>query len=227
MRNVAYLVSVLLAAHSAGAFGEDVSISKLPKPVTDAIKARFADGTLREAKKVRGDSGNEFEVTLKQGGKQLVVTLSPDGTIRSIERETASKDLPHAVAEAVSKKAPKAIQHAAWAGYVLENGKETLDYYWIELVTSAKRAVQLEIAPDGTLRQVVRELAVKDLPRTVSEAIRKRDARAEIKSVEVYYDVVDGKEVADYYWVELLIDKKPVELEVLPDGTIDWDSSKK
>jgi len=180
---------------SAARADDAVPLDQLPKAVADAVKTRFPKGTVTEASKSTVDGKLEYEVTLKEAGKNIDVTLTADGVITFIEKEIADRELPKAVSAAVAKKAPKAMHQGAWVGIAVKDGKETVDYYWIDLLSATKRSVQLEIAPDGAIVQVVREITVKDLPKAVGEALQKQFPKAEYKSIEVVIAVEDGKEV--------------------------------
>jgi len=212
----------LLVAAVATQANEPVPLEKLPKPVTDAVKAKFPKATLTEASKSSEDGKTEFVVSIKDAGKEIEVTVTPEGTITYLEKEIADRELPKAVAAAVKAKAPKATHQAAWVGIEVKDGKETIDYYWIELLSVAKRRVDLELTPDGAITRVTREITAKDLPKPVADAIQKKYPKADLKSLEVVSAVENGKEVPEYYSVELLTaDKKVIEIEVAPDGKIE------
>ena len=201
---------------------EPVPLDKLPKPVVEALQLRFPKAKLAEASKSLDDGKAEFVVSLKENGKEIDVTLTAEGAITFIEKEIAERELPKAVAAAAFKKAPKAAHEGAWVGFAVKEGKEQVDHYRVELLTAAKRSLQLEIAPDGTITQVVREIAIKDLPKAVSDAVMKKYPKAEYKLVEVVAAVENGKEVPEYYSIEIqTADKKVVEMDLAPDGSIE------
>ena len=93
---------------AAGARAGEVSVASVPKPVHDKVKARFKDATVAGAPREQTEEGQlVYEVNLKQHGRDIDVTLTPDGDMRLIEQEIARKDLPRAVAHILDKRYPK------------------------------------------------------------------------------------------------------------------------
>src|SRR5438128_1117976 len=106
--------------------GEAVPLEKLPKAVTDAVKKMFPKAELisaikeeeveekeekgkdkKEAKEKEEDDEVEYEVTIKENGKKIDVTVHADGKIEAFEKEIDLKDLPRAVTAALEKAQPK------------------------------------------------------------------------------------------------------------------------
>src|SRR5262245_15037095 len=79
--------------------GEKVALDKVPKPVLEAVKKHFPKGEVSGASRSTVDKKTVYEVSLKDGGRKIDATVSEDGKITQIEKETAFKDLPKAVAE--------------------------------------------------------------------------------------------------------------------------------
>jgi hypothetical protein len=132
-----------------------VELEKVPKAVKDAVKKRFPKGEMKEASTEKDKDGKAvYEVTVKEGGKNIDVTLTPDGTIVTIEKEIAAKDLPKVVTEGLEKKYPKATYKFVEEFIKVEAGKETLAYYEVLLVTTDKKTLEGEINLDGTIKNV-------------------------------------------------------------------------
>ena len=93
------------------------------EPVTEAVKKRFPKGELTEASKEEADGKTTYEVSVKLDGKNIDVSLMPEGKITMIEKEIASKDLPKTVTATIEKKYPKATYKLAEEVTVVENGK--------------------------------------------------------------------------------------------------------
>lgn len=92
---------------------EKVPVGKLPKPVVEALKMKFADGKLTEAHKEVADGEVTYDVAVTSKGSKYHVTVSSDGDIIQTNRELNVKELPKAVTEAVKKKHAKGkIDHA-------------------------------------------------------------------------------------------------------------------
>ena len=101
-------LALFVLAAAARADEEKVPLDKAPKPVVEAAKKRFPKAEVKGVSKETDKDKTVYEVTLKQDGKNIDVTLTPEGTITLIEMEVAFKDLPKPVAETFSKKYPGA-----------------------------------------------------------------------------------------------------------------------
>jgi Putative beta-lactamase-inhibitor-like, PepSY-like len=151
MRHLA-LAAVAAFALAGLARAEKVPLDKVPKPVLDAAKKRFPKAEAMAASKGTADGKTVYEITLKQDGKNIDVSLTPEGTITLIEQELAFKDLPKAVAETFEKKYPKATYKIIEAVTTVKDGKETLEYYEAVLVTADKKTFEAEVLPDGKFK---------------------------------------------------------------------------
>jgi hypothetical protein len=100
-------------------------------------------------------------VELRQAGKTIDVTLTPEGVITTIEQQIDAKDLPKAVAEALDKKYPKATYKIVEAVYAVKDNKENLDFYEVLLVTAEKKEFEVKIAADGAVKEVEEKKAGK------------------------------------------------------------------
>ncbi|MEM7799232.1 MAG: PepSY-like domain-containing protein [Chloroflexota bacterium] len=80
---------------------EDIESNEIPEAVKEAFAARFPDVT-PESWEVDAVYETEFTVD----GKEIEVTLNPDGSINQIESEIDPDELPEAVVEAVKAKFP-------------------------------------------------------------------------------------------------------------------------
>ena len=154
---VTFLVAVALIglvwAGRLWADEEKFPLDKLPKAVTEAVKKRFPKGEMTEAAKESENGKTVYEVTVKDSGTKIDVTLTPDGTITMLEKEIAAKDLPKEVTEAVEKKYPKATYKLAEEVIKVEDGKEKLSYYEVVVVTADKKTLELEVTADGSIKK--------------------------------------------------------------------------
>jgi hypothetical protein len=147
-------VAVCLFAFAAPvrADEEKVPLDKVPKAVLEAATKRFPKAEVVGASKEADKDKTVYEVELKQGGKTIDVTLTPEGVITTIEQQIDAKDLPKAVAEALDKKYPKATHKIIEAVYAVKDGKEGLDFYEVLLVTAEKKEVEVQVLPDGKIK---------------------------------------------------------------------------
>jgi hypothetical protein len=147
----AALALFVLAAAARGD-EEKVPLDKVPKPVLDAAKKRFPKAEIKGASKETDKDKTVYEVTFKQDGKNIDVTITPDGTITLIEQEVAFKDLPKPVADTFEKKYPGAKYSIIESVTEVKGGTETLAYYEAHLTTKDGKAMEAEVFPDGKLK---------------------------------------------------------------------------
>jgi len=136
---------VLVAVAQAG----EVALDKVPKPVLDAVQARFADTKVTGAGKEKTEAGNEvYEISLEDKDyRNIDVTVTPEGAIVLIEQEITRKDLPEPVAKTLESKYPKAKYRIVEKLIEATEKEEKLTSYEVLLITTQKqiRAVQLDL----------------------------------------------------------------------------------
>jgi hypothetical protein len=142
-------IALLAVAALSGARADDeekVPLDKLPKAVTDAVKAKFEGAELVSASKEKEDGKEMFEVAIKHKGHTVEVTLTPEGKIVSVEKTIDAKDLPKSVSEALDAKYPKATIKKAEE--VTEGGKVT---YEALIVTAEKKTIEVVLDAKGKI----------------------------------------------------------------------------
>ena len=153
MRHLAMAaVAVFVLAAPVRADEEKVPLDKVPKAVLEAAKKRFPKAEVVGASTEKVDDKTVYEIELKEGGKTIDVTLTPEGAIVTIEQQIDFKDLPKPVAEALEKKYPKATYKIVEAVYAVKDGKEALGYYEVELTTADKKVIEVQIFADGKIK---------------------------------------------------------------------------
>jgi uncharacterized membrane protein YkoI len=214
----------LFAATAARSDDEKIPLDKVPKPVLDALKARFPGAELKGAEKEKDGDKVVYDVSLKHKDHNYEVAVTPEGEIVTIEKEIAAKDLPKAVSRALEDKYPKATIQMVEEVYKVKDKKETLEYYEVAVVTADKKKVGVNLAPDGKVLKAAEEKApaktaekipVDKIPKAVMDAIKGRFPDAEITSAEK--ETEDGKVVYD---IELKSKGKKYEMDIQEDGTI-------
>ena len=124
--------------------------------------------------------------------------------------------LPKAVVDAVKAKFPKAKLGGA--------SKETMDgevTYGVELtVDSAKYTVVTN--DEGEILEIDREIPIKDLPKKVSDAVKKKYAKYKLDAADEIITIEDEKEVK-HFGVRISMGKKARYVVVTPDGEIETD----
>lgn len=124
---------------------EKVALDKLPKAVVDAVKAKFPSAKLVSAEKEKEDGKTVYEVAIKDGERNIEVTLTPEGKIISIEKEISAKELPKPVAEALEKKYPKAT--ITKLEEIIKDDK--VKAYEALIVTAEKKKLEVIFDPTG------------------------------------------------------------------------------
>ena len=121
--------------------------------------------------------------------------------------------LPQKVKDAIKVKFPGATITSALK--TMENNEVVYD---IEMTKDGKHH-EMDCKEDGTIINFENEVAVKDLPKAVADAIKAKYPDSKIKLALEVIGVKDKKEALEEY--EIIVDtkdKKDLELTVSPDG---------
>jgi hypothetical protein len=146
--------AVCLCSLSAARAGEEkVSLDKLPRAVSDAVKKRFPSAELTKASKETEGGKTEYEVVIKDGGTKIDVIVDPSGVITAIEKTIAVGDLPKAVRAALDAKYAGATYHVAEEITKVKDGKEIFDCYEVVLTKSDKKKVEVQVGTDGRIKK--------------------------------------------------------------------------
>jgi hypothetical protein len=159
---VVMLAVLGIAAGTARSAESKVQLNELPKGGLDAVKGMFPKGLITGAAKETEDDKTVYEVTLKEMGRTIDVTIGTDGQIQVVEREIASKDLPVAVRRALEGRYPQAIYKIVERVEAFKAGKASLDFFEVLLQTSGGQTIEVQIAPDGTIKAEEKKQADKD-----------------------------------------------------------------
>ncbi len=139
-----------------------VPLTEVPKAGLESVKAMFPGAEIIGAAKETEDGKTSYEVSLKQKGLNVDVTIGTDGKIQLIEKEIAAKDLPAAVRRALEAKYPKATHKIIEEVDSMKDGKPVLDFYETLLITANKETLEVQITPDGTFKSEEKKDAEKD-----------------------------------------------------------------
>jgi hypothetical protein len=154
MRTVILAAVVSFGTLSAARAGEEkVSLDKLPRAVSDAVKKRFPSAELTKASKETEDGKTAYEVVIKDAGTKIDVIVDPNGVITAIEKTIAVGALPKAVRAALDAKYAGATYHGAEEITKVKDGKEALDCYEVVLTKSDKKKVEVQVGPNGRIKK--------------------------------------------------------------------------
>jgi uncharacterized membrane protein YkoI len=123
--------------------------------------------------------------------------------------------VPKAVKEAIDSRFPGADVNSVEKEN--EDGKVVYD---VELKHKGRK-YEMDILADGTVVEIEKEVAMKDVPEAVTKAIEEKFPKATIKEVMEVNKVKGKDETPDHYEVTIeTADKKSKEVEVSLDGKI-------
>jgi len=150
-RTAAIVVSAIAFSNDVNAVERSIPLEKLPNAVTDAVKKMYPKVEMLKASQEDEDGEIEYEVTARESGKQIEITVEANGEIEELEKEIDLKDLPKAVTDALEKKYPNAVRKSAEAVFEIEDGKEELEFYEVQLKTSNSQNSEVKVKADGTI----------------------------------------------------------------------------
>ena len=128
------------------------------------------------------------------------------------EEKVALKDVPKAVLDAVKAKFPKA--EIKGAEKEVEDGKTTFEV----AIEFDERDIDVALKADGKIVEIEREVAVKDLPKAVSDALAAKYPKANVTKAEEITEFEDGKEEKCFEVLVKTSGEKSVEVKLTPDG---------
>ena len=133
------ILALLILAMAAPAEGERVRLNIVPLPVLDAVRTRFKDARLTGADKEVQDAKTIYEIAIKPQGRNIDVTLTPEGAILLIKKEIAAKDLPARVSKALEATYLQATYKELEEVITVQGHQEKLAHYEVVLVTAQKK----------------------------------------------------------------------------------------
>jgi uncharacterized membrane protein YkoI len=130
----------------------------LPPAAADAVKAAFPQARIVEVEQEKEDGVTVYEVELRQDGKEVEITVSPDGVIVEVETQIPEAELPKAVAQTIAKVAGGAkveeIEREETRAVVRDGKVVKLDEPRITYEAEFRkdgRETEVEIAADGSV----------------------------------------------------------------------------
>lgn len=138
-------LAVSYSPPAARADEEKVPLDKVPAAVMKVVKDKFPKAEIKGASKETEDGVTKFEVTLKDAGRNVDISLKEDGTVLEVEKETPEADLPKAVADAFKAKHPRAK-----IGTAEEVSKEGKTFYELHF-KDGEKSKEVVYDPAGNL----------------------------------------------------------------------------
>ena len=136
-------------------------------------------------------------------------------TTRADEEKVPLDKVPKAVLDAVKARFPDAKLLSA------EKEKEDGKTVYEIAVKNRGQNIEVTLTPEGTIVEIEKQIAAKNMPRAVAEALEAKYPKAEYKMIEEVIKVKDGKEKLEYFEVLLTTSGgKILEVGVAPNGKI-------
>ena len=144
------------------------------------------------------------------------------GVVHADEKKIPLDQVPKAVMDTLKGRFDGAVLKGA--ELVTEDGKTTYE------ITLKHNGVNYEaiLTPEGRLAEYEKEIAAKDLPREVTDALERKYSQPKYKLVEEVYKVKDGAERLESYEIVFeTSDNKKFEVLVSPEGKITKEEERK
>ncbi len=196
---------------------KEIAPDKLPPTVRKAFAAKFPGKHIKKVEQIeqRGLVLYEIEFYLQgTSGKDKEVMFTAEGKEATVE-EGGEIEVP--VAE-LPKKVVSAVKALFPHGELTKGEKEKLDeeIVYTVVVKDKGKPVEVTLNGEGKILEVEKEVAAKDLPKAVVEALRAKYPKAAIEEA-----AVEIKGESKVYRVSLLTaDKKKVDVKLDAGGKI-------
>jgi len=136
------------------------------------------------------------------------------------EEKVPLDKLPKAVSDAVKKRFPKA--ELVSAATELEDKVKVYEV----TIKEGEVTTDVTLTVEGVITGFESTVAVKDLPKVITDAVAAKYPQGKITLAETVTKVKDGKETMEYYEVIVTSDANTVELQIFPDGKVKAEEKK-
>jgi uncharacterized membrane protein YkoI len=209
MRNTSWLAltAILVLPVMVAADEEKIALDKVPAKIIAALKEKFPDAEFLNAAKEDEEGQLIYEINLNHQGQNYSIESKPDGTIVTIEKEIAVKELPEVVGKTLKDRFSRATVKKAEE--VTKGDK--ISYEVAIAMDRNGKPMRAKVTFDSTGKVVNWEnpdtkLALSALPKKVVEDIKERFPGAKLVKAE--------KEMADGQLVyEVVIQHKGEQIE--------------
>jgi hypothetical protein len=147
----AFMLVWFVGTGTARAHEETVPTDKIPKPVMDALLAKFPKAKIDKCTKAKEGNDVVYDIEFKQEGRKCEADIKENGTFINYELAIEAKDLPKVVKDAIEKKYPKATWKDIMEEKEVHGKDEKLSAYEVVLVTAEKKEVEVRVSPDGKI----------------------------------------------------------------------------
>lgn len=150
---------------------ESVALDKVPKAIIDAVKAKFPKAELVSGGTEEGDDGKTvYEISIKDQGTNIDVTLTTDAKIIEVEKEIAADKINKEVKKTLDTEYPKATIKKAEE---ITKG-DTVAFEFL-LETADKKVVEVKIDPKGKILETEQKDSADDDDKKAKKDDKKKE----------------------------------------------------
>jgi hypothetical protein len=215
---------------AAGVHASEVKIdpSELPKPVSDALQARFPQSTILSAAKESDSKGDMvFDIELKHKGRKFETDIKGSGVMLEVEKEITTKQWPKALRHTIDAKYSKATIKEVMEVNKVAGKEEIPDHLEVTVETADKKSSEILTSLDGaTIRHddqasesesaaAEERIKPQDLPKAVVAGVKRKFPKAEITGAEQGKE--DGQQIFE---VSLKSENHNIDVTLDPSGHI-------
>jgi hypothetical protein len=132
---------------------DGMALKELPAEVTRAAEAYSRDATLVGAWLVGTRRRRVFELAAKLKGREMILTVTPDGTLTQTRYEILPSELPRAVTSTIQEQYPK--QRILRAERLGDGKKEPTSFDVIVAPMQSQRSTRVRLDPAGKLVEAI------------------------------------------------------------------------
>ena len=226
--SIAVVAVVAFSGLFARASEEKINPRDLPKSVASSLNARFPGLTITSATRETEPNGKVvFDIELKHKDRKFETDIQKDGTILEVEKEIPAKDWSKALQSTVESKFPNGKIKEVLEVNKVTGGKEVPDHLEVTVETAGKKDAEVLVSLDGKTETheaaaaeppkpaADEDIKPSELPSVVTEALKAKFPKAEIKSAEKGEE--DGKPIFE---VTIKNDKHDIDVTLSPKGEI-------
>lgn len=140
-------------AETAPLAQEDVHLAEIPQVVMDTLMAKFPEAVIDKWTQEKEGDIVIYDIEFKQQERKFEADIKEDGSIHNWEQAIAAEDLPEVVRQAADNAYPNAVLKEIMMITAVVDGQDALEGYEIVLQKADDRAVEITVAPDGTVKE--------------------------------------------------------------------------
>jgi hypothetical protein len=145
------ILAFLILATAPPAVGERVAVHTAPRPILDAVRARFKDARIVGVDREIHGGRVVYEVAIRHSGQRLDVVVASEGDILLIKKEIAATDLPEPATRALQESYPGATYREVEEVVRVQGRQEDVAHYEVQLVTAQRKTLEVKVGPDGRI----------------------------------------------------------------------------